>query len=133
MMTCTIPNTTEQNSKMASRTQAAADVDARLIDRIQARDAAALAEIFDRYGRLVYTVIDPNSAIADVPSNYLTITCELKERNARASTLVITQGDFAAVENGENRYKDSISGGDSIMVAIKKVAEEHYRSITGTK
>ena len=34
-----------------------APCDAALIARIQAHDAQALAEIFDRYGRLVYTVI----------------------------------------------------------------------------
>ena len=30
--------------------------------------------------RLVYTVIDPNSKIADDPSNYLTVTYDLKKR-----------------------------------------------------
>src|SRR5258708_750221 len=31
---------------------------------------------FEPPHRLVYTVIDPNSDIADIPSNYLTMTCE---------------------------------------------------------
>jgi uncharacterized protein YndB with AHSA1/START domain len=72
--------------------------------------------------RLVYTVIDPNSSIADVPSNYLTVTYELAERGG-SSTLVIVQGGFSTVENGENRYKDALGGGDSILVAIKRLAE----------
>ena len=83
---------------------------------------------FEPPHRLVYTVIDPNSDIADIPSNYLTMTCELKKRGERSSTLEITQGDFATVENGRNRHKDSLDGGDSIIVAIGKIAEEHYRS-----
>jgi uncharacterized protein YndB with AHSA1/START domain len=77
---------------------------------------------------LVYTVIDPNSAIADIPSNYLTMTYDLKERGEHASTLEILQGDFATVEDGQKRYEDSIGGGDSIMVAIKKLAEELGRA-----
>lgn len=72
--------------------------------------------------RLVYTVIDPNSAIADIPVNYLTMTYDLKERNGGGSVLEITQGDFAKVENGQNRYNDSLGGGDSILVAIKNLA-----------
>jgi len=43
----------------------------------------------------VYTVIDPNSTIADIPSNYLTMTY-------------------------------SLGGGDSILVAIKKLAEAQH-------
>ncbi len=72
--------------------------------------------------RLVYTVIDPNSSIADIPSNYLTVTYELKDHGG-SSMLEIVQGDFSVVENGENRHKDALGGGDSILVAIKKLAE----------
>lgn len=72
--------------------------------------------------RLVYTVIDPNSSIADVPSNYLTVTYELQDRGG-SSTLEIVQGDFSTVENGEGRYQDALGGGDSILMAIKKLAE----------
>jgi uncharacterized protein YndB with AHSA1/START domain len=78
--------------------------------------------------RLVYTVIDPNSAIADIPSNYLTLTYDLKERKGDGSVLHITQGDFAKVENGQNRYKDSLGGGDSILVGIKKLAEAQVKA-----
>src|ERR1700761_7189035 len=55
--------------------------------------------------RLGYTVIDPNSAIEDIPSNYLTMTYELTERGDGASTLVISQGDFSTVANGQQRYE----------------------------
>lgn len=82
--------------------------------------------------RLVYTVIDPNASIADIPSNYLTMTCNLKERSDRSATLEIIQGDFATVEDGQKRHEDSIGGGDTIMVAIKRIAEEHYRFKSGS-
>lgn len=74
--------------------------------------------------RLVYTVIDPNSTIADIPSNYLTMIYDLKERSHGASLLEIAQGDFNAVENGEQRYKDSLGDGeDAILKGIKNLAE----------
>ncbi len=73
--------------------------------------------------RLVYTVIDPNSGMADIPSNYLTMTCELTERNVHASVLEITQGDFSTVEDGEKRYHDSNDGDNSLLLGIKKLAE----------
>jgi uncharacterized protein YndB with AHSA1/START domain len=77
--------------------------------------------------RLAYTIIDPNSAMADIPSNYLTMTYTLKERGTKNSVLEVTQGDFAAVEDGEKRYQDSLGGGDMILPAIKKLAEEQSR------
>ena len=43
--------------------------------------------------RLVYTVIDPNSSIADIPSNYLTVTYELKDHGG-SSTLEDRTGRF---------------------------------------
>jgi uncharacterized protein YndB with AHSA1/START domain len=73
--------------------------------------------------RLVYTVFDPNSAIADIPSNYLTMTYDLKQRNDHASLLEITQGDFSKVEDGQRRHKDSLDGDDSVLKGIKKLAE----------
>ncbi len=73
--------------------------------------------------RLVYTVFDPNSTIEDIPENYLTVTCELKERGGDGTHLEFTQGDYAKVADGERRYKDSSGGGDAILQGIKKLAE----------
>jgi hypothetical protein len=78
--------------------------------------------------RLEYTIIDPNSTIADIPSNYLKMTYELTERGDHASTLEIIQGDFATVENGQQRYEDSLGGGDFILPDIKKLAEEQAKA-----
>jgi len=71
-----------------------------------------------------YTVIDPNNpALADVPENYLTMTFQVKDRGTDASTLEVRQGDFTAVANGEQRYKDTVGGDDYLLVAMKKIAE----------
>jgi uncharacterized protein YndB with AHSA1/START domain len=77
----------------------------------------------DHPRRLVYTIFDPNSTIKDIPQNYLTMTYDLKRRGERASVLEITQGDFATVEDGDNRYKHSLDGDDSVLNGIKKLAE----------
>ncbi len=78
--------------------------------------------------RLEYTVFDSTSTIADIPSNYLTMTYELKPRGARASILEVTQGDFAKVEEGQRRYKDSLGDDNSVLEGIKKLAEAQSRS-----
>lgn len=78
---------------------------------------------FEAPHRLVYTVFDPNSTLADIPSNYLTMTYELSPAGDSSSTLTITQGDFSKVEDGERRYQHTVSGGDSILRQIKELAE----------
>jgi uncharacterized protein YndB with AHSA1/START domain len=73
--------------------------------------------------QLAYTIFDPNSTIPDVPENYLAMTYELRESGDGASTLEITQGDFALVADGQNRYRHSLQGYDFILEGIKKLAE----------
>ena len=77
--------------------------------------------------RLEYTVFDSTSTIADIPSNYLTMTYQLKTRGERASVLEVTQGDFAKVEDGERRYKDSLGEDNSVLEGIKNLAEAQAR------
>lgn len=77
----------------------------------------------DRPRQLAYTVFDPNSTVPDIPENYLTMTCDLEPRSANASTLKITQGDFAAVASGRQRYEHSLDPDDAILHAIKRIAE----------
>jgi uncharacterized protein YndB with AHSA1/START domain len=72
---------------------------------------------------LEYTIIDPNSTIEDIPSNYLKMTYDVKGNGDGSSTLEIAQGDFATVADGQKRYEDSLGGGDYILEAIKKLAE----------
>jgi uncharacterized protein YndB with AHSA1/START domain len=78
---------------------------------------------FDPPHRIEYTVIDPNSTIADIPENYLTMIFALKSEGGNASLLEIAQGDFTTVANGEQRYKDTVGGDDFVLTGIKKVAE----------
>jgi len=74
---------------------------------------------------LAYTVIDPNSAMADIPENYLTVTYELTPEKD-STTLTVTQGDYSKVAEGERRYKEAYNSGEGwnpILVNIKKVVE----------
>jgi uncharacterized protein YndB with AHSA1/START domain len=77
----------------------------------------------DKY--LEYTTFDPNNAtIPDVPENYLTVTYTLSQQNG-ATTLLVTQGDYTKVAQGEKRYNDAAQAGgwSSILTLIKDVAE----------
>ncbi len=76
--------------------------------------------------QLVYTVIDPNGPIEDIPENYLTVTYQLTNDNGQ-TLLKVTQGDYSTVADGEKRYKDSYNNGEGwnpILVQIKKILEE---------
>ncbi|WP_143305473.1 SRPBCC family protein [Chitinophaga vietnamensis] len=75
--------------------------------------------------KLVYTVLDPNSDIPDLPENYLTVTYELTENNG-STTLTTTQGDYATVAKGQERYDDTVKAGgwQSILVAIRDLVEK---------
>lgn len=74
---------------------------------------------------LAYTTIDPNATVADIPENYLTVTCQLSAENGQ-TTLTVTQGDYATVADGPRRYQETMDGGgwDSILIAIKKLIEQ---------
>jgi uncharacterized protein YndB with AHSA1/START domain len=75
--------------------------------------------------RLVYTTIDPNSAIDDVSGNYLTVTYELSVEKGN-TVLNVSQGDYSTVAEGERRYQEAFNGGEGwmpILVDIKKLVE----------
>ncbi len=75
---------------------------------------------------LFYTVFDPNSAMPDIPENYLTVTYELENLN-ESTVLTVTQGDYTKVAEGEKRYKEAYNNGEGwnpILVEIKKLLEE---------
>ena len=75
---------------------------------------------------LAYTVIDPNNpAVADIPENYLTVTYDLSEQNGETE-LIVTQGDYSKVADGERRYNEAYNNGEGwnpILVQIKQLAE----------
>lgn len=73
---------------------------------------------------LSYTTIDPYSSVADIPENYLTVTYKLKEENGK-TILTATQGNYATVDDGEKRYRETMQGGgwEPILTQIKKLVE----------
>lgn len=74
---------------------------------------------------LKYTTFDPNSTMADIPENHLTVTYELENRNGQ-TILTVTQGDYNKVAEGEKRYKESYNNGEGwnpILAEIKKLVE----------
>jgi uncharacterized protein YndB with AHSA1/START domain len=77
-----------------------------------------------KYRYLAYTVFDPNSTLEDVPENYTTVTYSLSASNG-STELLVTQGDFAKVGDGERRYRESSGAGgwDPILKEIKKLVE----------
>ncbi len=73
---------------------------------------------------LSYTTIDPNSGIADIPENYLTVTYDLKEEKGQ-TILTASQGDYSTVGDGEKRFRETLDGGgwQPILEEIKKLLE----------
>lgn len=74
---------------------------------------------------LAYTTIDPNSAMGDIPENYLTVTYSLATENG-LTVLTVTQGNYATVADGVKRYKEAYNNGEGwnpILVEIKKLVE----------
>jgi len=83
---------------------------------------------FEPPNALEYTIFDPHSKLADVPSNYLTMKYDLREDRPGTSILEIIQGDFSKVEDGENRYNHSLDGDDSVLQGIKRLAEAQVQA-----
>lgn len=82
---------------------------------------------FEPGALLRYTTFDPLGALEDAPRNYLTLTAQLTP-TARGTRLELSQGDFAKVDKGTERYEHSRQGGDSILHAMKAIAEELGRA-----
>jgi uncharacterized protein YndB with AHSA1/START domain len=70
-----------------------------------------------------FTVFDPNAGIDDIPANYTTVTIELTPENS-STTLTVTQGDFAGMADGENRFMSAEAGWDMVLPRIKEMAEK---------
>jgi uncharacterized protein YndB with AHSA1/START domain len=79
----------------------------------------------DAPNKLVYSTFDPNSAMENIPQNYLNVTYQLSENEGKTKLEVI-QGDFSKVADGEKRYLESTNNGEGwnpILVEIKKLVE----------
>lgn len=75
---------------------------------------------------LAYTTFDPHSDMPDIPENYLTVTYRLEGKHGETE-LIVTQGDYSKVADGERRYKESYNDGEGwnpLLVQIKEIAEQ---------
>ena len=70
--------------------------------------------------KLVYTVFDPNSAMEDIPENYLSVTYELSVENSQ-TLLRVTQGDYSTVAEGERRYNEAYNDGVGWTPILEKI------------
>ncbi|MDX1908936.1 MAG: SRPBCC domain-containing protein [Bacteroidia bacterium] len=71
-----------------------------------------------------FTVFDPQGPYADIPANYLTATYTLTPEGG-ATRLRVTQGDYAIVAEGAQRYEDSHSQGGwgAVLEGIRQLVE----------
>lgn len=74
---------------------------------------------------LAFTLFDPHATYPDIPENHLTATYTLRSEGD-ATHLTVTQGDFATVAEGDQRYADvqAQGGWSAILEAVKKLVEE---------
>jgi hypothetical protein len=69
-----------------------------------------------------YIIIDPDAGYPDIPENYTTVTYELT--GERGETIVtVSDGDFVAVAEGEERYKRTVRGWTMALNRLKEVVE----------
>ena len=73
--------------------------------------------------KITMTMFDPNMGIPDVPKNYVDLTYELIPKKA-GFKLMITQGDFQGVDNGEKRFQESAQGRKMVIPTMKKILNE---------
>ncbi len=78
---------------------------------------------YEPYRLLQYTTFGSEGKLADVPSNYVTVTHKLTPREG-GILLEVSQGDFAGIEDSEKRYKDGLAGWSMIIPSIKDLAEK---------
>lgn len=73
---------------------------------------------------LVYTVIDPNAGMEDIPANYLNVRYELIKMGDE-TLLEVTQDGYEHAANGEKRYEEAQEAGgwESILAKIKELLE----------
>ena len=79
---------------------------------------------FEKEKCFAFTTFDPHAEYEDIPENYLTATYTLSSDH-NGTTLKVTQGDYAAVAEGQKRYEDTIAQGGwgSVLAQIKAILE----------
>lgn len=70
-----------------------------------------------------YTVFAPGLNLPDVPENYTHVTYDISEQNG-VTTLRVTQGDFALVENGAERFSETGPMWEATLEGLKTLVEQ---------
>jgi|WetSurMetagenome_2_1015567.scaffolds.fasta_scaffold1072390_2 uncharacterized protein YndB with AHSA1/START domain len=73
-------------------------------------------------GLLEYTTFDPSGDRENKPENHLTVTIQLTEFGGQ-TLLTVQQGNFAGIQNSQERSRDSLAGWDAVLDRIKEVVE----------
>ncbi|WP_128547336.1 SRPBCC domain-containing protein [Larkinella soli] len=73
---------------------------------------------------LAYTVIDPHGPYPEDVSSPLTVVCEVI-RDDDKTVLLVSQGDYSRVTDGEDRYRKALAEGgwDGVLCAIRDLLE----------
>lgn len=71
---------------------------------------------------LVHTVFDPEMGIPDLPENYLDVRYQLTEQDG-GTLLQVSQGDYATVANGEERWSHAEMGWSHVLNALEQILQ----------
>lgn len=72
---------------------------------------------------LEHTLFPAITEMKDIPENYLYIIYEIKKDKDGETLLTITQGDFSKVEQGKERYDETVKGWETVLPKLKEIAE----------
>jgi len=71
---------------------------------------------------LSFSVFDPESGDENIPSNYLTTTYMLDPAGDK-TTITVTRGDYAKVNNGKKRFNDTSKSWGFVLDTLKEILE----------
>jgi uncharacterized protein YndB with AHSA1/START domain len=74
---------------------------------------------------LSYTIINPEADYPDIPANASTVTYTLVEEDG-VTTVSVSDGDFASVADGKERYRLTLQGWEVALVKLKEVVEDEF-------
>lgn len=69
-----------------------------------------------------YSTFDPQGGLPDMPGNYLKVTYDLQPKKTQ-TLLTVTQGNFAEVAEGPDRFDEARKGWEATLPEIKRIAE----------
>jgi uncharacterized protein YndB with AHSA1/START domain len=75
-----------------------------------------------RFKLLSFTVFVPDSGVSDMPENHITLTYTLN-KEGDGTRLLIKQGDYAKVDNGDFRYEDTAKLWSAVTNKLIELAE----------